>query len=181
MVCALTAESLPESTTEPTVTPEPTATVTQAATPSPTPSPTPVDRQKGILNFIKDKDIRDIKVEGNSAFISFKPQTIWNETDALNEVYIRLVNYSGSIFAEDSLDIDTVGVDLYNEYIDEYGKSSDVMTVSLIIDKQTYEKYDWKKLRFQPIYETMRTACSKHFIIPTFMRNVNRDNLYLKP
>ncbi len=183
-VMIMIAVSSPKSgtTTEQAVSsPAPVASETTAATATPTPQPqTMNDKLMSATKTAMGKN------EGYSvaydettktATLTAEPREAWDDSAYVRSGYTALVKFGTEAFKIDG--VDNVSVEAKVAGTDGYGKDFVDTGIILTMPKTEFVKYDWKKLEFQPIYRQMITSCSKYYIAPFILKNIDMTKLYL--
>lgn len=75
--------------------------------------------------------------------------------------------------------VNAVELTLKSSFTDSYGKSSEEKALQIAMKKDEFQKYDWKNLVGQNIYNQMRTSCYDYYIHPAILKNLKIDKLTL--
>jgi len=177
-----TKNSTPNETTKPTTatTTEKTEVAQKPSAEQPKPENIYDKLWKALDESIKTRDGYSIVYvdESKIATLSRSPRDYYDETSVVKGAYHTLVSFGLKAFQIDG--VDKVDVILNSKFTDEYGKSNEEKAVELSMREDEFNKYDWKGLAYQNVYEQMLNSCDDYYIHPAIIRNLNTDKLYLE-
>lgn len=156
-------------------------TIEEVKSPTLTPEPTQEPIESKVSRAINDRDIKEIlyNSESKTVILKFKLESFWDNADGIRTVYFKLVDSGKELFPS-NLGIEKVIVQATADFTDSYGKESETLAMNVGMSKQEFEKYNWKNLEYQPIYNQMSSSCDPHYIHPAFLDGVNYEKIYLK-
>lgn len=184
--------SSPISTPSPTSTPAPT----NIATPSPTePDQKPVASiQPTRESLLMDKSWqaldkifsgrRGVDIQYNSEskylFLTYgdKESMFFDESSMVEGFFATFVKYGMEVFQIDG--VDKLEVTLRTTFLDSYGKEDLEDAITMDMHKDEFLKYDWDKLRFQPIYYQLDRSAAALYIHPAVLKKIDLDKLKLR-
>ncbi len=128
---------------------------------------------------IKTRTSYDIKYDEakKEATLIFSPKDFWDENSVVKGAYSTLVKYGKEVFQIDGVNSLTVNYKL--EFTDRYGKKSTDDAVIITMSKDEFSKYDWDNLKYQPVYNQIKSSASKYYVHPALESKLDYSKLYL--
>lgn len=123
-------------------------------------------------------DIHYFPDDGNSVILTQTVDNVWDENALVRKAYADLVYFGGEAFKLDN--VEDVQVALSASFTDQYGKSDYKQAVRIKMTKDEFLKYDWKNLKYKPIWQQMKQSASDYYIYPGIIKGIDMSKLYLE-
>lgn len=147
----------------------------------PKPEPTTLDKLWTALDdSIKTRDGYDVKwdEEYKTVYLTRTQDTFWSEDALVEDTYRDLVRFGQAAFKVDG--VEYVDISYQVPFTDEFGAKTTKDAVSLQMKKETFERFNWDNLKFQPIYQTMQDNAEYQNINPSVRAGLVESELVLK-
>jgi len=105
--------------------------------------------------------------------------TAWNANELVRKGYSEFVKLGASAFRRDTVKAIFLGV--RTKLTDQYGNESTERVIKLKMTKREFQKFNWNNLEYRSIYHPMVNSCEIHWIHPALSKNIDANDLYLKP
>ena len=109
--------------------------------------------------------------------VTREPSDSWDETAFVKQAYSDFVKFG--LVAYQIEGVDDIEFLYWSNMTDQYGKTEKEKGVQFAMKKDEFNKYQWKNLVGQNIYNQMKTSCYAHYIHPAILKNVKTDKLTL--
>lgn len=159
----------------------PVVAETKSETPSePTKPLTTIDKLWVALDkSIKTRTDYDIKYDETTktAMLIFSPKDFWDENSVVRGAYSTLVKYGRESFQIDG--VNSLTVDYKLEFTDRYGKKLTDDAIIITMGKDEFDKFDWDNLKYQSVYNQIKSSASKYYVHPAVESKLDYSKLYL--
>jgi hypothetical protein len=109
--------------------------------------------------------------------VTKEPSDSWDETAFVKQSYSDFVKFG--LVAYQIEGVDDIEFLYWSNMTDQYGKTEKAKGVQFAMKNDEFNKYQWKNLVGQNIYNQMKTSCYTHYIHPAILKNVKTDKLTL--
>nr|WP_297704033.1 hypothetical protein [uncultured Butyrivibrio sp.] len=107
--------------------------------------------------------------------VSYTDDQIYNTTSFVNQNLNRYINYCR--FAYQINGLTHIRFDVTLEGMDQYGKDYNIIGVSEIMRKDTFEKFDWDNLFLQNIWDVMNDESDYCGIAPEIISDIDTGKI----
>jgi hypothetical protein len=146
----------------------------------PKPEPTTLDKLWIALDdSIRTRNGYDVQwdEEYKTAWLTRTQDTFWDEQDLVEDTYTDFIKFGQEAFRVDG--VEYVDISYQVPFVDEFGAESIKDAVGLQMGKETFEKFNWENLEFQPIYQTMQDNTEYQSIHPSIRAGLVEGELML--
>lgn len=146
----------------------------------PKPEPSTLDNLWTALDSsIKTRNGYDVKWDEENKTVSLTrtQDTFWDQDDLVEDAYADFVKFGKVAFQVDG--VEYVDISYQVPFTDEFGAESIKRAVGLQMNKETFQKFTWENLEYQPIYQTMQDNCEYQFIHPNIRAGLVESELIL--
>lgn len=171
-----TTTNTPQNTNQP----EPTPVVVEPVKEEPKPEPTTIDKLWIALDdSIKTRTGYDVQwdEENKTVWLTRTQDTFWDEKDLVEDTYTDFVKFGKLAFQIDG--VDYIDISYQVPFTDEFGAETMKDAVGLQMKKETFEKFNWENLKYQPIYQTMQDNAEYQTIHPSIRKKIDESKLIL--
>jgi hypothetical protein len=159
----------------------PVVAETKSEAPSEPAKPLTIDDKlwAALDKSIKTRTDYDIKYDEatKGVALTFSPKDFWDENSVVRGAYSTLVKYGRESFQVDGVNLLTVDYKL--EFTDKYGKKSTDDAIIITMSKDEFSKFDWDNLKFQPVYNQIKSSASKYYVHPALESKLDYSKLFL--
>lgn len=112
--------------------------------------------------------------------VSYHPtDAIWDEADFVRKSISNYISYCQQAYQIDG--VTSIDFQVSTNMQDSYGNTNLESVMEIRMVKDNFEKFNWKNLEYQGIYDNFKANCEFFWIAPGILKNVDPSDIYYAP
>lgn len=152
--------------------------------PKTTPIPTkpkitakPLTTEERVKAIVSGKKGYQASFSDNIATFKNSPNEMWDENSIVRLGFTDLVTLGKQAFKING--VNEVIIEEDSSFTDSYGKNSNERAVGIGMDKDSFNKFNWDNLKYQPVLSNIQSNSVFFYVHPAIAKNLDPNKLYL--